>query len=228
MPKSSVYGPDTSFLDGLNSLAEMFNPKVAADAQLKQAHAGYYGSASESALAEARKRRAEAAGLEDRNSALADTVLANAGFTPQQRATIRFTRPDSVADVFKGVNLSNGADMLQNGGDPRVGLSLLGQGNAATDQNFAFSDEAANRIAARNAALNLKANPSDLIKTATSNLELQDKLNNAIIASTGRLNSDGKSYEKQPSQDQVNSISNYAMKLINSGVSTSIKSLLSR
>jgi hypothetical protein len=282
MPKTSlgtsVYGPDPSFAEGIGNIAEMFNPKAQAQGALMQAHRDYYGNAAQNASAQARLHAAEAAGIEDQNSAYADSVLADAGYTPMQRAAIRAARSKSVADIFKGVNENTGATILQDpNGNWRAGMALLGEGTAATNPNSAFTKEEADAVALRNSQNRIaelqntprnvgdkqtayilkdgKAVPfisggvdlapghtyynnnggvltqsaqspiahtgsgADPLRAAETSLALQDKLNTAIIQSTATLDSTGRSYANQPNPEQVNSISAYAVKLIQGGMS---------
>jgi hypothetical protein len=252
----------------------MFNPKAQAQGALMQAHSNYYGNAAQNASAQARLHAAEAAGIEDQNNAYADSVLADAGYTPMQRAAIRAARSKSVADIFKGVNENTGAQYLINAnGDAnqiQTGLALTGQGSTAYGSNFAPNSDVAtaNKIAVEqgkpvnvplgNTIVTLNpdgsatpryesninvapghtivsptstgvstlfksdvpsGNVADPLRAAETSLALQDKLNKEIIAETSAVDSTGKNYVNQPTADQVRSISAYAVKLIEGGMS---------
>jgi len=149
MAKSSfgtnVYGPDTSFIEGVGNIASMFDPKAQATAALAKAHEDYYSN-------QARFAAAQAAGVEDQNNAYSPEALARAGYTPIQIAAIRAARSKSVADIFKGVNLNTGAGMITNS-DPdiqRQGTILLGDAAAALNPNASFSDTGATAVSTRN------------------------------------------------------------------------------
>ena len=265
---TSVYGPDTSFVEGVGNIASMFDPKVEAQAALNQAHRDYYGN-------QARLASANAIEAENRNNALSTDNLLAAGYTPMEIAAFQGTGTKSVADVFKGRNLYQGGREIMSG-DPYKGAMLTGQASALTN-NFAPSPQAAadnvNRDTAAKIAVaqgtphnvgegqtgyiikNGVAVPiirgdvdlapghtyynnnggvltqsaqspvahagsiADPLRAAETSLALQDKLNNAIIESTSTLDSTGKAYANRPNQEQVNSISAYAVKLIQGGMS---------
>ena len=120
--KVSVQG-DPLWAKTAENVAGLFNP----EAEAKGA----------SVLSTARYNNARAAGIEDQNSALADTVLAAAGYTPQQIAGIRATRPSSYNDISQGVMRDAGV-VATNAGDYRKGLVFTGQGNAL--DNLAKAD----------------------------------------------------------------------------------------
>lgn len=143
---TSVYSPDTSFIEGVGNIASMFDPKAQAAAALQNAHREYYGNQS-------RLATANAIGAESQNSALSTNNLLAAGYTPMQVAAMQGTRTKSMADVFRGVNLNKGANILtEEYGDPRTALALMGQGSVSANPNFAWGDDAANEVAARNSA----------------------------------------------------------------------------
>lgn len=110
-------------------------------AQATQNIAGLFDPRAEaqgaSLLSTTRYNNARAAGIEDQNAALADTVLAAAGYTPQQIAGIRATRPSSYNDISQGVMRDAGV-VATNAGDYRKGLVFTGQANAL--DNLAKSD----------------------------------------------------------------------------------------
>ena len=265
---TSVYGPDTSFVEGVGNIASMFDPRVEAQAALSQAHRDYYGN-------QARLASANAIEAENRNNALSTDNLLAAGYTPMEIAAFQGTGTKSVADVFKGRNLYQGGREIMSG-DPYKGAMLTGQASALTN-NFAPSPQAAadnvNRDTAakiavaqgtpRNVGLGetlvtlnpdgsatphyegninvapghtivspnstgvstlftspvASGNAQDPVRAAENNLSLQEKLNNEIIASTSTLDSTGRTYANQPSQEQVRSISAHAVKLIQGGMS---------
>lgn len=122
MAKVSVQG-DPYWAKTAENIAGLFNP----EAEAKGA----------SVLSTARYNNARAAGQEDQNAALADTVLAAAGYTPMQIAGIRASRPSSYNDISQGVTRDAGVAAV-NSGDNRKGLILTGQGNAL--ENLANAD----------------------------------------------------------------------------------------
>lgn len=121
---TAVYGPDTGVVNGISNLAQMFSPAHAAEAALNKAHQSLYE-------AEARKAGLTADQIAARNAALSTQTLAAANYTPQQIAAIQAAQSNSVADIFRGVNLNNGAGMLNNPATWRQGAALLGEGSLA-------------------------------------------------------------------------------------------------
>lgn len=113
MSKVSVQG-DPYWAKTAENIAGLFNP----EAEAKGA----------SVLSTARYNNARAAGQEDQNAALADTVLAAAGYTPMQIAGIRATRPSSYHDIAKGVTSDAGLAAI-NAGDFRKGIALTAPGS---------------------------------------------------------------------------------------------------
>lgn len=114
---------DPYWAKATENIAGLFDPKAEAQGA--------------SLLATTRYNNAKAAGVEDQNAALADTVLAAAGYTPQQIAGIRATRPSSYNDISQGVMRDAGV-VATNAGDYRKGLVFTGQANAL--DNLAKSD----------------------------------------------------------------------------------------
>jgi len=274
MAKSSfgtnVYGPDTSFIEGVGNIASMFDPKTQAAAALSKAHADYYGN-------QGRLATANAIAAEDQNSALSENVLMAAGYTPMQIAAIRATRSKSVTDVFKGVNLNTGANILQDpNGNSRVGMTLLGQGAAASNPNYALTQEDADAVALRNSAnriaelqqtpralgmgqtaynlnpdgstntlleapINVGAGDTIIDRTSTGVNELfrspvqsntrgtdpirhanavtalQNRYRNNLLSSVSPLDATGMNYALLPDPAQANSITSYAIGLVQDG-----------
>ncbi len=114
---------DPYWAQATQNIAGLFDPKAEAQGA--------------SLLATTRYNNARAAGVEDQNAALADTVLAAAGYTPQQIAGIRATRPSSYNDISQGVMRDAGV-VATNAGDYRKGLVFTGQANAL--DNLAKAD----------------------------------------------------------------------------------------
>lgn len=268
MAKSSfgtnVYGPDSSFIEGIGNIASMFDPKAQAAAALQKAHQDYYGNQS-------RLATANAIAAEDQNNALSENALAAAGYTPIQIAAIRATRTKSVTDLFRGVNLNTGANIIQDpNGDKRVGMTLLGQGAAASNPNFAFTPEEADAVRLSNAfAKPINVNPNqDVVKinpdgssnvlyqadrflapghtaysTTSTGLEpittapvpagsgrttdpirhanavrqLQNGYNNNLLRSVSPLDATGMNYALLPDPAQADSITSYAIGLVQDG-----------
>ncbi len=113
---------DPYWAKATENIASMFDPR--AEAQ---------GAAT---LANTRYNNARAAGVEDQNSALAEAVLAAAGYTPQQIAGIRATRPSGYNDISQGVTRDAGVAAI-NAGDYRKGIALTNPGDW---KNFSSGD----------------------------------------------------------------------------------------
>jgi hypothetical protein len=268
---TSVYGPDTSFIEGAGNIASMFDPRVEAQAALNQAHRDYYGN-------QGRLAAANAVEAENRNNALSTDNLLAAGYTPMEIAAFQGTGTKSVTDLFKGRNLYQGGRDITSS-DPNVQRAAsfkLGT-PGATNANAAFNEDQAAKIRAAELASkialeqsksvnvplgntlvtlnpdgsatpryesNINVGPGytlvsptstgvstlfksdvpvknnvDNVRAAENKLALQDKLSTEIIAETSAVDSTGRNYVNQPSQDQVRSISAYAVKLIEGGMS---------
>lgn len=121
MNKVSVQG-DPLWAKTAENIAGLFNP----EAEAKGA----------TMLSTARYNNARAAGQEDQNNALADTVLAAAGYTPMQIAGIRATRPSGYNDISQGVTRDAGRAAIT-GGKYREGIALTDPG---AWKNFAEGD----------------------------------------------------------------------------------------
>jgi hypothetical protein len=103
----------------------MFDPKVEAEGAALRAKRASLES-------DARYNNARAAGVEDQNSSLGEAYLKANGYTDQEIAAIRATRPSSVFDVAHGQNAFRGRTALE-AGNPGLGLALTGQANAYDD-----------------------------------------------------------------------------------------------
>lgn len=274
MAKSSfgtnVYGPDSSFIEGIGNIASMFDPKAQAAVALQKAHEDYYSN-------QGRLAAANAIGAESQNSALSTNNLIAAGYTPMQIAAMQGTRTKSMADVFRGVNLNNGANIIQDpNGNSRVGMTLLGQGAAASNPNFAFTPEDADAVAARNSAnkiaelqqtprvvglggtlvtpqadgstttnfeapvslpagatlldrnstgvtelfrspVQLRSSNTDNVRQGIAVTQLQNRYNSNLLRSVSPLDATGMNYALLPDPAQADSITSYAIKLVQDG-----------
>jgi hypothetical protein len=114
MGKESVQG-DPYWAQATSNIAGMFNPKAAAQGA--------------SLLAQTRLNNAKAAGAEDQNDALTEAALARAGYSPLEIAAMRAARDNSVASIFKGINLNRGREALGRG-DLVASSVLTGQASA--------------------------------------------------------------------------------------------------
>ena len=132
-----------------SGLVDLFNPKVEAEGAAMQARTRNFD-------AEARYNDARAGQLGDRRKALSTEALAAAGYSPRQIAALQATQTDRMSDLFGGVQTDEGTQMLLKGGDPRVGMTLLGQGAAASKPDFAFTDGRADQISTNDAAAKMK------------------------------------------------------------------------
>ena len=112
--KTSVQG-DPYWAQATSNVAEMFNPKNAAQGA--------------SLLAQTRLNNAKAAGAEDQNDALTANALAAAGYSPMEVAAMRAARDNSVASIFRGINLNRGREALGRG-DLVASSVLTGQASA--------------------------------------------------------------------------------------------------
>jgi hypothetical protein len=106
----------------INNIGNLFNPEAEARGAAVQSSARY--------------NNARALAQEDQNSALAEAVLAAAGYTPQQIAGIRATRPSGYLDISKGVSNDAGRAAIA-AGDYRQGIALTSPGDW---KNFAAGD----------------------------------------------------------------------------------------
>lgn len=141
--KTSV-GGDPAWGAAIGNLASLFDPKVAAEGAALQARTRNFDAG-------ARYDTARAKAVEDQNAAYEDSVLAQAGYNPMERAAIRSARSNSVADVMRGVNFGRGREMLTSGADPRQAALLLGEGQALRP-DAAFTTEGAKAIRDEEAA----------------------------------------------------------------------------
>jgi hypothetical protein len=112
--KINVQG-DPYWAKATSNIAEMFNPKAAAQ-----------GS---NLLAQTRLNNAKAAGAEDQNDALTVEALAKAGYSPMEIAAMRAARDNSVSSIFKGINSNRGREALGRG-DLVASSVLTGQASA--------------------------------------------------------------------------------------------------
>lgn len=140
--KTSV-GGDPAWGAAIGNLASLFDPKVAAEGAALQARTRNFD-------AEAAYNSARTKAVEDQNAAYEDAVLERAGYNPMERAAIRAARSNSVADVMRGVNFGRGRELLKT--DPRQAGLLLGEGNAVTKPDAAFTDEQAAALRQEEAA----------------------------------------------------------------------------
>jgi len=114
MGKESVQG-DPYWAQATSNIAGMFNPKAAAQGA--------------NLLAQTRLNNAKAAGAEDQNDALTAAALERAGYSPMEVAAMRAARDNSVASIFKGINLNRGRESLSRG-DLVASSVLTGQASA--------------------------------------------------------------------------------------------------
>lgn len=143
---------DPNVQAGLGHLLTMFDPKAAAEGSALQARSRNFD-------AETRYNTARALGVEDQNSMLSDAALIAAGVTdPMERAVLRFTRSNSVADVFGGRNKNQAFNLLNKPGatDDDIRRAAIGLGfNSAGDKGFAGTSARADTLNTGEAASGL-------------------------------------------------------------------------
>lgn len=144
---------DPTWGAAIGNIASLFDPRSAAEGSAMQARTRNFD-------AEAGYNNARTGLLTDRRNALANVnALKAAGYSDRQILAMQTTQTDRMSDLFAGVQADEGTQTLLKGGDPRVGMTLLGQGAAASKPDFAFTDTRADQI-------NATATAADLAKAA--------------------------------------------------------------
>jgi len=279
---TTVYGPDSSYVEGLSNIASMFDPKAQAAGALSQAHTDYYSHQAALADAQARLNAAKAASEEARHNANNIADLVANGMDPLAARLYVGSGDNSFSSIAKGNNtFTGGQNLINANGDVnkiQTGLALTGQGATAYGSNFAPNPDVATankilvaqgtprtvgegqtayvmkdgaaipvisgmtKLSAGQTAYNnsggvltqsatspvATGSAADPVKVAAGEQSLIDKMNNSIIAATSTVDSTGKAYTKTPPLEQVNSVSEYALKLLKSRQATSYADALNQ
>jgi len=169
-------GGDPNIQAGLGHLLSIFDPKSAAEGSALQARTRNFD-------AETRYHTARAAGTEDQNKAFTDEALIAAGITdPMERAAIRFTRSNSVSDVFAGRNKNQAFGLLNKPGatEDEIRRAAIGL-NFASAGGSNFSGTSARADAVNKA----KADSTLASLVAGKNIDAGSKEAVARIAASG-------------------------------------------